>query len=169
MSTMMTAIKNFLSTLGWYMIRHPLGNMVTAVTFLFLLGSYSNFDDSPTRFDPIILLYAALMSVAVVATILVKTKREAWTALNAGLLGVFLGIVVLFSDLTFREVYGGYEHYQTVLGFARSVFIVSTTWVLAGLFLEWWYNSRAYKKRIFWVLHHPLLAFRQRNTDNSKG
>lgn len=167
--TTTTVIKNFLSTLGWYALRHPLGNLITASTILFLIASNSGLESAPSRFDPLILLYAALMALAVATTIIVQTKREMWTTLSAGLLGVFFGVTLLFGELVFREIYGSYEHRQTILAIARSVFVTSTTWVLVGLFFEWWYEARMSRERLFWVLRHPLLAFRQRNTDNSKG
>jgi hypothetical protein len=154
---LMSKAKNTLAR--WYgvMFKTPLGGLISASIGLFVFLTLSQL-----VFDPFILLYAAFMSLMVVVTILIRTERGHWTALNAGLLGVFFGIFFFFCELTYNVLSDGYEHRQTVLGVARSLFVVSTTWVLIGLFLEWWYEHDMTWDRFKDALRHPWRSFRQR-------
>lgn len=160
-------IKNFLSNTAIRMLMHPLVSLILTSLALFTFITTTTLEDTPDAFDPFILLYSAIMSLIVVITIVAKTRFHQFTALSAGLLGVFLGILTLFVELTLNQViFDGYEHRQTALAVARSLLVVSTTWVLAGLFLEWWYENAMNRHRFIRILRRPLTMFRQhRNTD----
>lgn len=135
---------------------HPLIFMVLLVSILYVILHALAIPDSGGTFD-IVLFYAVAGISAIAALfILVRTKWRDWTALGAGLLGHFLAVGLIYFISVYYQSHMPNEYTHLLVMLARSTLIVSGSFVLYGIVMEWLSDLGCDSACVWQRVTHPL-------------
>lgn len=125
---------------------HPLALLILLGTLFVSIVVFTHSNSYVATFDEYILAFIATVFFLAAAFMIHGTKWYRWTYLSSGLLATFLADMMLYGAAAYTAFHQPFMWYDVYLLFVRALFVVGGTWVLIGMFMDW-YEERARKRQ----------------------